>query len=389
MRRVLPILVIALVTAPAAEAKVRPGPAGDAFYKPPSKLTGKSHGDPVWMRKLAGKAVLRGAKSNLLLLYRSNSTDGKAIAVSGTLTVPRGVPPRGGWPVLTWGHGTKGLADPCTPSKGYGGIESETSLLQSWLKRGYAIARTDYEGLGTPGVHPYLVGRSEARGMLDIVRAARKANPAIGKRVLVAGESQGGQAALWAGGEAPKWTPELQVRGTLAFAPISQLRQQGAVFPNLDSAPPNLMAYAAMIMRGVEAADPGLNIVSLLTDRARPIYPFVDTECQPRLDDADRFGPIQPKEFFRSDADIGPVLAALEANDAGNLKIKSPVHIAQGTADATVLKPFTDELVKELRARGAKVSYELYEGAGHGSDLLKVPAVARSALAFGRKRAGR
>jgi pimeloyl-ACP methyl ester carboxylesterase len=391
MRRLLPLLAVgALAIAPAADAKVRQGPAGNAFYTPPPKLPGKAHGDPIWARKLSGEAVLKGARSNTLVLYRSNSTNGgDAIAVSGTLAVPRGKPPRGGWPVLTWGHGTKGLADACTPSKGYGGFASETALLQAWLKRGYAVVRTDYEGLGTPGVHPFLIGRSEARSMLDMVRAARKVNRRIGKRVVIAGESQGGQAALWAAAEAPKWTRELNVRGTLAFAPVSQLRQQGELFVQLETAPPNLPAYAAMIMRGIDTADPRLQIATLLTDRTSPLYPFVDAECGSRLDDEDRFGSVAPNQFFRSDADLTPAFAALEANDAGNLKLRQPVHIAQGTADQTVFKAFTDELVEELRAAGAKVTYKLYEGAGHGSDLLATRGVSRDALAFSRRRAGR
>jgi hypothetical protein len=32
---------------------------------------------------------------------------------------------------------------------------------------------TDYPGLGTPGVHAYLMGESEGRAVLDSVRAAR------------------------------------------------------------------------------------------------------------------------------------------------------------------------------------------------------------------------
>ena len=52
-------------------------------------------------------------------------------------------------------------------------------LLQRWLKAGYAVVRTDYEGLGTPGVHPYLVGRSEGRSVLDAVRAARALDPRL------------------------------------------------------------------------------------------------------------------------------------------------------------------------------------------------------------------
>ncbi len=390
MRRLLAPLIVLLAAAPAASADVRRGPAGDAFYTPPAKLPGKTHGDPIWARGVSARsAKLRGARTNRLLLYRSTSTNGKTIAVSGTVHIPRGRAPRGGWPVLAWGHGTRGIADSCTPSKGYGTFSSETRLLERWLARGYVVTRTDYEGLGTPGVHPFLVGRSQGRGILDSVRAARRAHRGIGKRVVIAGESQGGQAALWAAADAAPWTPELRVRGTLAFAPISQLRQQGEIFPTLESAPQSFPAYAALIMRGIEAAKPGLSITSILSDRTRPLYPFVDEECQSRLTQDDRFGTVKPKEFFREGADLRPVLAALESHDAGNLRLRQPVHLAQGTADGTVFKPFTDELVKELRANGARVAYGEYEGAGHGHDLLKVPAVQRDALAFAKKRAGR
>ena len=389
VRRLVPLLLVALLAAPAAHAGTRQGPAGDAFYTPPSPLPGNTHGDAIWARKLTGAAKLRGARSNTLLLYRSTSVNGDPIAVSGTLAVPRGRKPRKGWPVLTWGHGTKGLADPCTPSKGFGGFASETQLLEAWLKRGYAVVRTDYEGLGTPGVHPFLVGRSEARSMLDMVRAAREADRRLSRRVVIAGESQGGQSALWAAAEAPEWTRELKVRGTLAFAPVSQLREQGELFVQIEQPNTSLSAYAAMIMRGVEVADPTLQIASLLTERTQPLYPFVDEECGSRLDDEDRFGSVNANEFFRDDADLSRVLAALEANDAGNLSIASRVHVAQGTADTTVFKAFTDQLVEELRAGGVRLTYKVYEGAGHGSDLLGTPAVRRDALAFTRKRAGR
>lgn len=390
MRRLLAPLIVLLAAAPAASADVRRGPAGDAFYTPPAKLPGKTHGDPIWARGATGSITLRGARANRLVLYRSNSTNGKAIAVSGTVHVPRGRAPRGGWPVLAWGHGAKGIADGCAPSRGYGNYESERRLLERWLARGYVVTRTDYEGLGTPGVHPFLVGRSQGRGILDSVRAARKLYRGISKRVVIAGESQGGQAALWASADAAAWTPELRKRATLAFAPISQVRQQGEIYPTLESAPsPGIAAYAAMIMRGAEAASPGLQITSILSDRSRAIYPFVDEECQSRLAQEDRFAGVPPREFFREGADLKPVLAALESHDAGNLKLRGPVHIAQGTNDGTVLKGFTDELVKELRAKGARLAYEEYEGAGHGSDLLKVAAVQNDALAFTRKRAGR
>ena len=53
-------------------------------------------------------------------------------------------------------------------------------------------------GSGTPGVHPYLIGDSEAYSVLDSVRAARELPDAKAqKRFAVWGHSQGGHAALF------------------------------------------------------------------------------------------------------------------------------------------------------------------------------------------------
>jgi hypothetical protein len=64
--------------------------------------------------------------------------------------------------VVTWGHGTTGIGDGCAPTR-YDNPQDVTTidpLLQRWIGAGYAVVRTDYEGLGTPGTHPYLIGRS-------------------------------------------------------------------------------------------------------------------------------------------------------------------------------------------------------------------------------------
>jgi dipeptidyl aminopeptidase/acylaminoacyl peptidase len=158
-----------------------------------------AHGSLIWSRRLSGKAALKGG-GNRLLLYRSSGVTGKRTAVSGTLAVPKGRAPKGGWPLISWAHGTTGIADRCAPSRGG---DAAPPLLERWLKAGYAIARTDYEGLGTPGDHPYLNGRSEGSALLDAARAARRLDKRIGKRFLLAGHSQGGQAVLWAASMAP------------------------------------------------------------------------------------------------------------------------------------------------------------------------------------------
>src|SRR3954452_19856837 len=102
------LFALLLVAVPTASAKVRTGPSGNAFYTPPSKLPGKTHGDVIWARKLTGQPALAQASSNRLGLYRSTGIDGKPVAVSGTVSLPKGKAPKGGWPVVTWAHGTTG-----------------------------------------------------------------------------------------------------------------------------------------------------------------------------------------------------------------------------------------------------------------------------------------
>jgi hypothetical protein len=278
MSRLLPVAAAALVlvaAAPAHAATVEKGPTGDAFYTPPASLPAGAHGTPVWQRKLTGPAVLKGAKANTLLLYRSTSADGKGTVVSGTVAVPKGKAPKAGWPVVSWAHGTIGAADACAPSKIAMPAAYDQKLLNRWLKAGYAVVRTDYEGLGTPGPHPYLIGTSAGRSVLDMVRAARKFDDRIGKRVVFAGHSQGGHAVLFAGALARKWTPELTVRGTLAFAPASHLGEQGALLRALTS-PSGLSGLASMIVYGVDVANPSLGIQNLLSDSAKALYPQLE-----------------------------------------------------------------------------------------------------------------
>src|SRR3954452_6012022 len=88
---VLALLALLLVAAvsPAA-AKVKAGPAGNAFYTPPSPLPGKAHGDAIWARKLSGEAALKSAGSNWLVLYRSTGSDGKPIGAFGPMSGPKG-----------------------------------------------------------------------------------------------------------------------------------------------------------------------------------------------------------------------------------------------------------------------------------------------------------
>jgi pimeloyl-ACP methyl ester carboxylesterase len=383
MRHALSAAAVAVAAAVAAvpasaAAKVPTGPAGDAFYTPPKPLPGKAHGDLIWARNIQKPARLENAAFNKVVLYRSTGSDGKPIAVSGVVSVPKGKAPKGGWPVVTWAHGTTGIADSCAPSKANGRNAAHVytsysyPLLSGWLKRGYAVVRTDYQGLGTPGVHEYLGGTSEGRSTLDIVRAARKLDPRIGKEIAISGHSQGGHAALWAAALAPRWTPELKLRGTVAFAPASHLSEQAEVIPNVSVPVGALGGEISLIIAGADAANPKLGIPSLLSDRALALYPQTDSRCLIDLGKSDSFGGVAPSDFFRDGADLAPIVKAIDASDPENLKLgKAPLLIEQGEDDTTVGPAYSKQLTDELRGRGAKVEYVTFPGADHVTIVTK------------------
>ncbi|WP_345029988.1 lipase family protein [Kutzneria kofuensis] len=94
--------------------------------------------------------------------------------------------------------GTQGLGDDCAPSYHLRTRHrSGDRLPRAGDAQGYAVALTDYEGLGTPGTHTYAVSRSEGHALLDVARAASKVDGAgisPTAPVGVFGYSQGGQA---------------------------------------------------------------------------------------------------------------------------------------------------------------------------------------------------
>ncbi len=365
-RVLLGILVLAAaVQAAPATAAVKQGPPGDAFYTPPSSLP-SAHGTPIWQRKLTGPAVLKGAKSNTLLLYRSTSVAGRPVAESGSVAVPKGKPPKGGWPVISWAHGTTGIADQCAPTRALNNQDYTHKLLQSWLKHGYAVVATDYEGLGTPGEHPFLVGVSAGRSVLDMALAARKLNPDLGKALVISGHSQGGHAALWAASLAPKWAPSESLKGTLAFAPANHIGEQASLLPAL-TAPSGLSGLAAMIVAGANIGRPDLGIPALLSDQAAALFPQIDTKCLPELSAPDSFGGVAPANLLKPGANVAAINAYLGSNDPEDLTIKGPIQVEQGTADQTVLPNFTDQLAGAYQQRHLKLTYKTYNGLDHGS----------------------
>ncbi|WP_431271181.1 alpha/beta fold hydrolase [Dankookia sp. P2] len=377
------LLLGALCAAPALAEPERPGPAGAAFYQAPSPLPPGERGAVIWARPLAAEASLPSAAANLLVLYRSTDAEGKAAAVSGTVAIPPGTPPAGGWPVITWAHGTTGLASACAPSLDTPeGRSIPTSaalrrLLDRFVRRGYAVVASDYIGLGTPGPHPFLQGGPTGRNTLDMLRAARRIEPAIGSRYAVMGHSQGGQVALFAGALGPEVVPELTQVGTLAFAPGSQIMDRLAMVrqaPDVQLSMPYVL-YALQSFAGTYR---DIDLQRLLTPPALVHLPDLQQGCMTHALTTGYWAGAIARDQFLPDADDTALARAAAANEPGALRLPAPVLIVQGTADVTVMPEATDRLTHQLCGKGTRLAYRPEPGADHNGSMVAGEAAAHA-----------
>jgi hypothetical protein len=152
----------------------------------------------------------------------------------------------------------------------------------------------------------------------------------------------------------------------VAFAPASHLGEQFPLTTQISTPGEGLGAIVALGVRAIDIADPSVDVAALLTPEATAHYPQTATECYDALAKPESFGGLPLNQIFRSGADLGPLVTAIDRNDPENLKIRTPVRVEQGSADGTVFQAFTDQLVQEYEAKHVKVTYKVYPGVSHG-----------------------
>ncbi|MET0728182.1 MAG: lipase family protein [Acidimicrobiales bacterium] len=384
MPRRIAALLLALVTAAAAcsgdeastssptsvattEASTEPVELApeDDIYALAEDLPPGEPGEVIAVQEVEGLDV---DATVLRVLYHSQSIAGEDIAVSGLMAVPAGPAPAGGRPVISWAHGTTGIADMCAPSKDP--ASAGVGLLAPLLERGVVFVATDYEGLGTPGRHPYLAGQSEGRAVLDIARAARSLGDEVGasEQLVIWGHSQGGHAALFANQIAPQWAPELEVLGTVAGAPPSHLNLLAGA---LRDSP--FRFYLAYITAGWEAAYPEADPADVLTPAGLERLDLVDTACSGDL--AGAWNDLPYDELVKADpAAVEPWASLLVENDPGFVAGAAPVLIIHGGADEQIPTVSSELLLARMCGVGQVVERRVYPGESHGGVVL--PALA-------------
>jgi alpha-beta hydrolase superfamily lysophospholipase len=350
---------------------VRSPMAPEPFYQVPSPLSPAPPGSIIRSEAIASNGQLPEGAKAYRVLYHSQSLTGADIAVSGIAVVPGGTPPARGFPIVSWAHGTAGLAAQCAPSIwGPGTIP----LLGSLLRRRVIVVATDYEGLGTPGPHPYLIGQSEAQGVLDAARSARAlVGASASNTVIIVGYSQGGQAALFAGQMAQTYAPELFVPGVAAVAPVTSLDE---FVPATPQQPTANGLFALMALYAWSATYGNLSLSSLLTPLALQDKAAIVSACGGAVATGVETTPAG--RLFRPGWNRDPVLAArIAENEPGQVATAASLLVVQGTADSVVPYATTSRFVADslCRGQGDTVDYAAIEGAGHDSVLMAATPV--------------
>jgi pimeloyl-ACP methyl ester carboxylesterase len=342
-----------------------PGPvsAQTPFYNASRSLLAGQPGTIVRQERIDGAPLGAAAYRTL---YRSTGLKGEPIFVSGVIIVPQGNPPSGGRSIVAWAHPTSGVTPRCAPSLAIF-LFQQIQGLRSFVERGYVVAATDYPGLGTPETHPYLVGDSEARAVLDIVRAASGMPGAGGgKRFTVWGHSQGGQAALFTGMIAKSYAPELELLGVAAAAPATDLNALMKADIGT-SGGNNIMAMTLWSWHRVFDA----SIAGIVDPRALPTLDRLARVCIEGpfdLSARQKIGQALNKHFLSVDqpADIEPWRSLLQKNSVDVLPAEIPVFLAQGTADQIINPEVTRAYASRLCNAGSKVKLMILPDIGHG-----------------------
>ena len=362
------VMIVGLVSL-ATTSRAQTAPV-EAFYSPPSPLPPAGSGVVIRTRPLSSAAALRHARRNILVLYHSRTSDGRDVAVSGTIAVPPGRAPAGGWPVILWTHGTTGMAPICAPSRDapdgpeHAYLTITEALLDDYVSRGYAVVATDYAGLGRPGVQTYLLGVDEGRSAIDLLRAARRLSLGVGRRYIVMGHSQGGQSALFTTAIGPIYAPELSLAGGVAIAPASHIPQHIAE-TSVSQTPTPVLVFSVYALEAFAAHRHGPDLDQVLSPDALAHLGDLQRGCFDQAASAGYWSSAIPtRQFARPFNEI--LLPGLsEATEPGALRIAAPVFIAQGLADGFIQPATTIDVAARLCGSRTAVLLRTYPDADH------------------------
>ena len=328
---------------------------------------GASAGSVLSTEPMSDVAALLPAGSRATrVVYASTRGDTREPSVvSGSVFVPAGSPPEGGWPVLAYGHPSTGIDEGCAPSTS-SFLMGQAQAVTGFLQLGYAVALADYEGLGSPGVHPYLDARTAGLNVIDAVRALRATYGNVSTRWAAIGESQGA-AAVWSADEsAATYAPELQLVGAVALAPPADVT--GLVDEAVDGTlNPDQLAVFQLILSSLARVHPDFDVDSFRRGSAVENWDVLNS-CSPahaaerpaalaRLR-ADELAPASPRA-------ADELRTLLQKWALPQRELSAPLSVVFGSDDPFIDPRWTNDAIARGCELGDSIDAEEQAGKGH------------------------
>jgi hypothetical protein len=339
-------------TAPSPTTSTAVAYSGSDFYAVPNPLpTGKPG---TLLRYQTVPVTNLGRGTVYRVMYLSESIAGDRIAVTGTVVLPKAPAPAGGRHIVTVAHGTTGISDECAPSKAPD--HTELKAMAPLVDAGVVVAMSDYEGLGTPGRHPYLIGASEGRSVLDAARAARELPGSdAGTELGIIGYSQGGHGSLFANQLAASWAPEFHVVGDVAGAPATEIP---IIFQAAAGGAGGGFFY--MMVAGFQAAYAEADPALILTPAGVASLDVVDRGC---VGDVLRaYAALKLSDLVKPDPQKVPPWSQLVQDDnPGQVVTADPILILHSDADDVVPAVLSKILFDRLCGLHQVVERRVYE----------------------------
>ncbi|ORA66377.1 triacylglycerol lipase [Mycolicibacterium insubricum] len=346
------------------------------FYTPPDPLPAGASGNLIRHEPMRlvyepsgqlGSWVATGTR----IMYQSTDATGHPDVVTGTYFEPDNPwPGNGPRPLLAVAPGTQGQGDQCAPSRLFSqsihfssGLDITMGYEELWVAtlvaRGYAVVVTDYEGLGTPGDHPYMNRLSQGHALLDAARAAKQlpgTSLTPNGPVALWGYSQGGGASASAVELAPSYAPELDLVGAYVGAPPADLI---ATLPFIDGS--ILTGVLGYVLNGMIHSYPQAEapLRAKLTPQGEDLLAKSKEQCVAETVMTFGFHHMQPY-FNEPLADVlsDPQFhALLELQRIGTLKPKAPVFIDSNRFDPLVPWVPARQLAQDWCDKGADVEF--------------------------------
>jgi len=382
-RAVLALSILAALVLPSgASAAPTEGPSGLAFYTPPSPAPAGGAGELTWYRPTTiNLNVSLPSIKAWTVLYQSTDQHGKPDWVTGTVIVPtaswRGTGPR---PVVSYAEGTQGLAQSCAPSlQMTAGTEYDGGAVIESLKKGYAVAVTDYQGYTTGSVPTYAAGKAEGQAGLDLGRAARQV-PGSGisssAPVIVWGYSQGGQAASWAAELQSSYAADVKMVGLAAGGVPANLQAIGE-FDNASVG----TAFGLDGLIGLSAAYPEeFNLAAISSAAGLEAAGRLLNECA--IKSLAEFRDVNSAEYTvghktlpQLEAEHPEIEKVIDEQQLGTKPVPVPVYHYHGLEDEFVPVAQDVALHQAWCELGVTDDFQLYPGDHLLSDPTAIPTV--------------